>query len=643
LIDHLKHLTPKTWISIGVLGLWCAYKAHARRYVAPNTVLEIDMRTIEFKEVGPVTSGLLGLLPQEGVNVHTVVRTLLKAAKDDRIVGLVVTLDKVQATLTELEEIRDAVMTFRATGKKTLVHANTFKEFGHGTLAYWFATAFEEIYMPAIGSLNFVGLGVQTPFIRSLFTKIGAEPHIAQRRKYKSAANMFMEEKYTKEHKETTEHILNTVFEHVVNDIAAARNLGVDVVRDIITKGPYSSERAQDLKLINGVIYEDEFYDVLLPSKFQFDRGLIGSLCYKLKSTIAPEQPKGVNLLFASNFFKRAGGSPYTCGKNKVALINVIGSIHMGQSETDWDGTETSAGAESIVLAIRQAINDKKVKAILLRVSSPGGSAVASDMIAQQIAAAKSAGKKVVVSMGQYAASGGYYVSCYADKIVACPLTVTGSIGVLAGKINLKGTWAKVGVTFDGVATSDNARFFDPLTSYDEGENQAKLEAWLDDIYDKFKGHVAAGRKLTDEQVEAVAQGRVWMGTAALQNGLVDVLGGFETAVQVLKSELALKETDSIKLVKFPREASLLQSLTPAKNTRELPKATSLANWFIPSTLVRTISSAAQIWHSLSILSQRSDLRSLVQTASHMDFSHFPTEISLNPSLLGPIDVDLKM
>jgi protease-4 len=617
----------------------------SKERVVSNTVLEIDLRDAEFKEVGPSSSGWMALLQQKATNTHTLVRTIMRASKDAHVIGLVVTMSDVRANLTELEEIRDAVMAFRAAGKKTLIHVNTFKEVGHGTLRYWFASAFEEIYMPSIGSLNFLGLKVNVPFFRTMLDKIGAVPLLTQRRKYKTAANMFMEEKFTKEHKESTEHLISTVYEHLINDIAAARGMSVDHMKQLMAEGPYSAERAAELKLLNGVIYEDEFYEVLLPERFKVERGIFGKLLQQVVSMVKPTQPKGVNLIFASRFYKLTGGdspssSIFSCGRTKVALINVMGPIHMGRSETDWDGSETTAGAESIVLAIRQAINDKKVKAILLRVASGGGSAVASDLIAQQVAAAKSAGKKVIVSMGQYAASGGYYVSCYADKIVACPLTVTGSIGVLAGKINLKSTWNKVGITFDSVQTSQNADLHDSLVSYDP-ENQAKLEGWVDEIYEKFKGHVAAGRKLTDEQVEALAQGQVWMGTAAHQKGLVDVLGGFDTALQVLKTELALKDSDQLQLVKYPKPSSIFDILKSPKNTRELPRA-GIATWFLPN-LFQTISNVAFMWRTMSLISQRPDIRSFIQTASQCDLSTFPNEIVMNPTLIGSGDMDLNL
>lgn len=629
------------------LGLCCplsfriflvAFRAIAKRWVAPNTVLEVDLRGAEIRET-PQPGGLLGMLqPSSAIHVHTLVRTLQRAAKDTRISGLVVTMDRFKANLTELAEIRDAVLALRTAGKKTILHSNTFNEIGASTIYYWFATAFEEVYMSTIGTLSLTGLKFQPFFLRGLLVdKLCAEPLLTARREYKNAANIFMESQFTPAHKESVESMMTTLLEQFANDIAAARGLSTEAVKELLSGGPYSAERAHELKLIDGVVYEDEFYDSVVPAKFKVQRSFFSSIIALLFDPCPlPGQPQGVPLLFANHFYKRSGGSPYASGKNKVAYINILGTIHMGKSEEELDGTPTSAGADTIVLALRQAIADKKVKAIILRVVSGGGSAVASDMIAQQVVAAKAAGKKVIVSMGQYAASGGYYVSCYADKIVAAPLTFTGSIGVIAGKLNMRQTMGKVGVTFDSVQSSSNADMYDAMTGYN-AENREKLEAWVDDLYEKFKGHVAAGRKMSDEQVEALAKGRVWMGTKALQLGLVDVLGNLETAIQITKTELGLKENEQITLVSYPRQGGLMDALKKPHNSRELAKAQApsvpliLASWFLPASWYRSISTASRLWSAVNAISARPELRQLVQQA---DFSNFPAEISMGPSFI---------
>lgn len=631
----MTHTDPAHW------PLFCSaiYRKASNRWVAPGTVLEVDLRGVTISELAP-ESGLLAMFQSSKVvHLHSLVRTLLKASKDCRISGLVVTFDRVEATTPQLAEIREAVLAFRATGKKTFLHANALNEIGSATEVYWFASAFEEIYMPSIGTVHLAGMKKQPFFLHRLITeKLGAEPYIFARREYKNAGNIFTEEKFTDAHREATEGILNAYFEQITNDIAAARNLSVEKVKDAMIEGPISARRAVELGLITGIAYEDDFYDTILPSKFTAPRPLIGTLLTKILSP-APisGQPKGVSLLYASTFYKRSGGSPYASGKNKIALINIVGNIHMGQSQEELDGTQTSAGADTIVLAIRQAMEDKKIKAIILRVVSPGGSAVASDMIAHQVLAAKKAGKKIIVSMGQYAASGGYYVSCYADKIVAGPLTITGSIGVIAGKMNVRPTWAKLGITFDSVQTSESADIHDPLVGYSP-ENRDSMNRWIDDMYETFKGHVAAGRKMTPEQVEEIARGRVWVGTKAIQIGLVDVLGNLETAIQVTKAELGLKETDTIALKTFPLAKGMLASLKPARNTRQVARAGSswvpslsstFAMWFLPTSLISTMTTLAQAWTVVSSVALRPELKQLM---AHADMSNFPNEVLMAPA-----------
>lgn len=279
------------------------------------------------------------------------------------------------------------------------------------------------------------------------------------------------------------------------------------------------------------------------------------------------------------------------------------------------------------------------MKAIILRIVSGGGSAVASDLIANQVLESKNAGKKIFVSMGQVAASGGYYIACYADKIVASPYTVTGSIGVVAGKVVFKNTLNKVGVTFDSVQTSPNADMMDLLTGYNE-ENKAKLEATVDVLYDKFKGHVAKGRSLTMDDVEKIAQGQVFTAPVALQHGLVDALGGLEETIQIVRQELALKEKEKIKLITYPVRQGFLARLKPVRNSRMLPRASTAAvagafSW-LPQLCI-SIHTFAHMMEACSMITARADVKSLFHSAQMFDYSNFPNEASLEPSYLSEV------
>ena len=612
------------------------YRRAARTWIAPGTILEIDLREVEIREVAPEGGIFAMLQPQQVIHLHTLVRTIEKASKDPRVAGLVVTLDRIEATVPQLEEIREAVLAFGAAGKKTLLHANALNEVGSATILYWFASAFQEIYMPSIASLHLAGMKMQPVFLNGLITdKLGAEAYLFARREYKNAGNMFTERKFTDAHREATEAILQAFFEQITGDIAAARNFSVDFVKERMTEGPLTAKRALDLGLIQGIAHEDEFYDKILPAKFAGPQPFFKSLLTRILDPVpTPGVPRGLPLIYASHFYKRSGGSPYANGKTKIAVINILGGIHMGESKVEFDGTPTSSGADTIILAIRQAIEDKKVKAIILRVVSPGGSAIASDMIAHEVKAAKAAGKKVIASMGQYAASGGYYVSCHADKIVAGAFTLTGSIGVIAGKLNVRPTWEKIGVTFDSVQTSDSADVHDILSGYSP-ENRAAMNTWVDDIYDSFKSNVAEGRKMSADQVESIAKGRVWVGRKALQLGLVDVLGTFETAVQVTKAELGLKDSDTITLKTFPLQKGIIASLKPTRNTRQISRAANIsiastfASWVLPQSAISTIRSITQLCTIIGSLTLRPEVRQLLSNA---DLSNLPNEVSMGPA-----------
>jgi len=250
-------------------------------------------------------------------------------------------------------------------------------------------------------------------------------------------------------------------------------------------------------------------------------------------------------------------------------LVVAEGMIHRGKSQFDWTGTPTSIGSDSFLQAIRQAVDDKNVKGLLIRVVSGGGSYIASDMIAHEIKRARERGKKVVVSMGAVAASGGYYISMYADKIVCLPSTVTGSIGVIAAKVDLREMWKKIGITFDYIHTTANGSMFSSVSDNDNPDYKRFVKSSLDHIYQDFTSKVQEARHLTPEQIEKLARGRVWIGTDAFTFGLVDKLGGLDEALDTLKHELLLKSSDSISLKYYPWNSFYWQFLFKPQNSED--------------------------------------------------------------------------
>lgn len=406
--------------------------------------------------------------------------------------------------------------------------------------------------MSRAGTVNNVALPGVGVFLKKMLDKIEAKPSLYRREEYKNAINLFTEEKFTEQHRENTDYIIRTIYDRLLEDISVARSMSVDELREIFNRSPLTAEEGIKWKLIDKLNYEDEFYDTFLPTAFNF-----------------PSKDY-LNLLSWSKYRKRVGGL-YAKGKHHIGLIYITGTIFHGQGEKDIFGEEKDSYSQSVCKAIKQATKDKKIKAIVIRIDSPGGSALGSDIIARAIFKAKQAGKKVIVSMGQYAASGGYYAAAYAHRIVASPFTLTGSIGVIYGKINFRETFGKLGITFDEIETPENSNFFSLLHSFERG-NEEKVNKLLDEVYSRFKGVVSEGRSLPSEKTDELAKGRVWVASDEIrEKGLIDEIGGLHDAIEIAKKELGLYEKDTICVRKFPTHVGLLSFLTSNdENTQSL-------------------------------------------------------------------------
>ena len=505
------------------LGAWLGEDS-----VPSKTILEIDFERsfAEYVPNDPVTQ----VLYEKDLMVRDVVEALEKAAGDDRVVGLVAHVGAGLMGSAVTQEFRDAVANFRKHGKKAVAWSETFGEFGPGNNAYYLATAFDEIYLQPSGDIGLTGVMSEYPFIKDALDKLEVEPRLGQRYEYKNAANMFNEKSFTPAHREATSRIIESVYETMVTDIAKARGKTGDEIKTVIDRGPILGEEALEAGLVDGMAYRDEVYD-------------------KVKDI-----DKDAELLYLSEYLARAG-RPHTDGVD-VALIYGVGTVVRGSSGYDPLFSSVSMGSATVAKAFRKAIDDKSIKAILFRVDSPGGSYVASDVIWREVVRAREAGKPVIVSMGDVAGSGGYFVAMPADKIVAQPATITGSIGVLGGKMYTAGFWEKLGVNWDEVHFGQNATFWSGTEDYTPAEKE-RGNAWLDRIYADFTNKVAEGRHLPIEKVRQIAKGRVWTGADALAIGLVDELGGFPTAIRLIKEALEIPEDEDIELVLLPESKSL--------------------------------------------------------------------------------------
>lgn len=521
-------------LAMGIAGIAALYgltRVVTRDRVPAVTILEVNLET-GFVEDVP-NDPLAAVMFKGAPRVRAFVEALERAGHDDRVVGLIASIGGGGQGLAVLQEFRDAIQRFQAQGKFTVAFSETFGEVGPGNGGYYLATAFEEIWLQPSGDIGLTGLSSDAMFIRRALEKVGMTPRFDHRHEFKNAKNMFTETKMTAPHREATLAIMNGQFDQMVAGIAETRDLDESTVRELFDAGPLLGVQALEADLVDRMGYRDEFL-----------------------AAVHERAGERAELLFLDQYLERAGG-PHESGET-IALIYGVGPVQRGSSGYNAVFGTVSMGASSVGAAFRAAIKDDDVKGIIFRVDSPGGSAVASDVIWRETIRARDAGKPVVVTMGNVAASGGYWVSMDAAKIIAQPGTITSSIGVLNGKFLTPGFWDWLGIDWENVHTSKQGTLYDGMHDYSELE-WASFQEWLDRIYTDFTEKVAAGRGMSVEDVREIAKGRVWTGAAALERGLVDSLGGFNEAIRVVKEEAGIPAGDSITLRKFPREKTTWQ------------------------------------------------------------------------------------
>ena len=441
-------------------------------------------------------------------------RALYEAGADPRVVGLIV---KVGGALpyASMQQLRLGVTKFAASGKPTVAWAESF-EGGVNLAAYTLATACAEVWLQPGGGIGPLGVGVETTFVRGTLDKLGVEPQIEQRHEYKNAADVLTRTEMTPAHQEALERLTASVFDDAVAEIAADRKLDAGRVRELIDAAPLLASEAREAGLVDRLGYRDEAY-----------------------AALRARVPAKATLLFADRWHPRRRPHWPRRRQGHVALIQARGGIASGRNRRGAFGRQI--GSDSVGAQLRAALADEQAKAVVMHVDSPGGSAVASEVIWREVSRVRDAGKPVIVSMGDVAASGGYYISCGADVIVALPATVTGSIGVLSGKFVTAGLMERLGLTTGTVAQGDRALMYSSRRRFDEDE-RANLAAPVDAIYSDFVGKVAYGRGRSFDEIEPLARGRVWTGRDALERGLVDQLGGLREAVDVARNRAGLRD-----------------------------------------------------------------------------------------------------
>ena len=481
---------------------------------------------------------LLGQLVGRRETVGAVVETLRKAKVDARVEAVVLIPAMQPGLWGKVQEIRDAVLDFKTSGKPIVAYL----EYSGGQ-QYYLATACDQIFLTPTSPLDLVGVASYELFFRGALDKVGAYPDMLHAGEFKTASNVYTETTFTPEHREMTESLNRDLYDQLVDGIAAGRTMTASAVEALIDQGPFLPEEAVRHGLVDGLAYEDELTDRLALADSELKR-----------------------LSYAD--YRRV--NPRSLGLNRgpqIALVYAVGMITFGGSGTDVTGSEV-LGSETLVRAIRDARTDDSIQAIIMRIDSPGGAAIASDIIWRELTLARD-DKPIIASMSDVAASGGYYIAMPAHAIVAQPATLTGSIGVVGGKFALGGTFEKIGLDIETVADGKVADINSPVARYSD-DARARLQQQIDAIYETFLDKAAQGRSMTRDAVHAVAQGRVWTGRQAKDLGLVDELGGLARAVTVAKERAGIGADVEVTLVPYPRPRSLFEVVNSSLTVRSV-------------------------------------------------------------------------
>jgi protease IV len=457
-----------------------------------------------------------------------------KAKTDKRIRAIILDVDASETGWAKAEELRAAIEDFRTSGKP--VYA--YMEMGFNK-DYYVASACDKIYMPPPGELFVTGLAADVMFFRGSLDKLGIYPDIYQIGKYKSAGDMFTQKEMTKDHRDVVNSLLDDMYGRLVDAIARARGKSADDVKKLIDNAPYNARQAKDAGLIDGAMYREEIEK-------------------ELKQRLGYAEKDDLRLVKASDYKKISQESLGLNKGEKIAIVYAAGDIMSGSSQFGSDGQEV-IGSESLVRLLNEVRDDKTIKAVVLRIDSPGGEGLASDIIWRGIESLK-AKKPVVVSMGDVAASGGYYIACNANKIVAQPSTITGSIGVVGGKPVVKGFYDWIGVSNEYVLRGTNAGIFRESEKFSDSE-RAKFQEFLKTTYDDFTDKVAKGRSKDQTYIDSIGQGRVWTGRQGRENGLVDEYGGLDKAIEIAKQLANIPADKGVQRVIRPIPPNWLEEL----------------------------------------------------------------------------------
>ena len=515
-----------------IVGIGAAVMAWLNRdkvYIPKNTAVMIDFSQ-NFSEIGE-QSLFDELSGSSSIKFSRLLQAIEAAGYDNRVKALIARLDTTDLDLAQIEDVARAIRNFQSSGKKAYVFSQGFGPLGQGNREYYLATFFDKIYMQPHTTIGLTGVSIEIPFLRKLLDKLGVTPEFYTRYEYKTAMMSLTDTKISQEYKKEMQNLADGIMTVIKEDIKNNRNIAdIDVV---INQAPISAEQGLEMGLIDDIMYLPELENMLKDENIEHFTDMSDYVqCIKLNEGNLPT----------------------------IAYLTLNGIIDKGQSSNDFDG-EYVIGSQSVATDIAQIADLPNLKAVIVRINSPGGDYNASDEIyfaLKQLKKEKNV--PIIVSMGGYAASGGYFVALAGDKLIAEPLTVTGSIGVLGGKVKLSKMWQKLGVEWETVQTGKNADILSFNKPFTLQEKQIFNES-LDEIYDDFTKKVLENRHLT-LSIDKVARGRVWLGWQALRLGLVDDIGGYYDALNTAIEMAHINPKEEIAVVEYPKSKDLSEKIS---------------------------------------------------------------------------------
>ena len=512
---------------------------------------------------------LINLAQPHYTALNVIRRALQGAEHDPRISGLAIKVIDPQMELAQAQELSSLITEFGRHNKWTAAYLETAGEAGYGNLPYLVASAADEVSMMPQGEMNLLGVSIRELFARGLLDWLKITPELDAIGKYKDAGNIFTQKNFTAAQFEQDNALAEAMFDQIVNETARHRHLAPDAIRAVIDRAPVGANEALRVHMLDRLEYEDQFTE-----RVKNYRGEHHDLI-DYDSYAPPNQS-----WFASH--------------PKIAIIYGVGAIERGQSSYDpiLSPGSTSMGSDDMTEAFKKVRDDSSIRAVVFRINSPGGSVIASELIRRQVELCADK-KPVVISMSEYAASGGYWIATPGAQMFADPGTITGSIGVLGGKFDVSGAGQAIGLNSGAVTRGQNAGMFDPFTGFTPSQAELFHQQLLGDTYQYFLKLVAAARHLTVAQADAIAQGRVWIGEQAVQNKLVDKLGGFDAALEQAKILAKLSPQEQVQLVELPGQPGLLSRLLSgriygtAQLAPALPRALKPLLWLARAALAR--------------------------------------------------------